>query len=252
MLSDLSYRGKTIFTLDDIRDYSENTKNLLYNLTRKNWILRLKNGVYMIAPLEAGELGAQSHTVHGFVLASHLVKPYYVSHWSALNYHGLTEQTPPAVYVASTKPRNRRKILDTEFVFVKVAERKMFGVTEVKIEGTPVNISTPEKTVVDCLDHPEHCGGIEEVASAIYFEHQSLDFNEVASMAKQMRNGAILKRLGYLLETLKLESDSEILGNPKLSKGYARLDTKRPGEGRINERWRIIVNAVIEPGRWAR
>ena len=252
ILSDLSYKGKTIFSLEDIREYNVNPKNLIYNLTRKNWILRLKKGVYLIAPLEAGELGARSHTVHSFVIASHLVEPYYISHWSALNYHGLTEQTPPAVYIASTKPRNGRRILDTDFVFVAIAKHKMFGVEEIKIEDNVVNISTPEKTVVDCLDHPEHCGGIVEVARVIFFEHKSLDFKEMVNMAKRMRNGAILKRLGYLLETLKLESYSEILGYPKLSKGYARLDTKLPGEGRINERWRIIVNAIIEPDRWTR
>ena len=252
VISDLSYRGKAIFTLKDILEYSRNPKNLLYNLTRKNWVLRLKNGVYMIAPLEAGELGARSHTVHSFVIASYLVEPYYISHWSALNYHGLTEQTPPAVYVASTKPRSRRRILDTEFIFVKVAERKMFGVDEIKIEDSSVNISTPEKTVVDCLDHPEHCGGIEQAARAIFFEHGSLDFKKIIDMAKQMSNGAILKRLGYLLENLKLVSYSDMLGRPMLSEGYARLDTKLPREGRINERWKIVVNASIEPDRWTR
>ena len=64
ILSDLSYKGKTIFTMEDIKKYGKNTRNLLYSLTQKNWVIRIKKGLYMIAPLTAGEKGAQSHTVH--------------------------------------------------------------------------------------------------------------------------------------------------------------------------------------------
>jgi len=44
ILSDLSYRGKEIFTLEDIKEYDKNPKGLLYNLSKKNWILRIKRG----------------------------------------------------------------------------------------------------------------------------------------------------------------------------------------------------------------
>jgi len=252
ILSGLSHRGKGIFTLKDMKEYDEKTKSLLYNLSKKNWILRIKKGLYMIAPLEAGELGARSHTVHSFVLASHLVDPYYISHWSALNYHGLTEQTPPAVYITTTKPRNRKKILDIEFVFVTVPERKMFGTTEVKVENSSVKISTPEKTIVDCLDHPEHCGGIEGVAKAIYFEHRDLDFKKTVEMVGKMGNRTIVKRLGYLLERLGLHEHDGLLTRLEVSKGYSRLDPKLPKRGKINERWKLRVNIEIDPVQWAR
>jgi len=252
ILSDLSYRGKGIFTLEDIKEYYKNPKGLLYNLSKKNWILRIKRGLYMIAPLEAGELGARSYTVHSFVIASHLVEPYYISHWSALNYHGLTEQTPPAVYITTIKPRNRKKILDIEFIFVTVSEKKMFGTTGVKVENAPIMISTPEKTVVDCLDHPEHCGGIEEVAKAIYFEHKNMGLNKIVKMADKMGNRTIVKRLGYLLERLGLHEYEGLLAGLKISKGYSCLDPKLPKRGKIKERWKLFVNVEINPEQWAR
>jgi len=236
ILSDLSYKGKGIFTLEDVKEYNKNTKSLLYNLSKKNWILKIKKGLYMIAPLEAGELGARSYTVHSFVIASHLVEPYYLSHWSALNYHGLTEQTPPSVYITTIKPRNRKKILDIEFVFVTVSERKMFGMTEVMVENIPIRISTPEKTIVDCLDHPEHCGGIEEAAKAIYFEHKNMDFVKIVEMAKKMGNKTIIKRLGHLLEKLGINEYNDLLTGLRISKGYSCLDPKLPKRGKINER----------------
>jgi predicted transcriptional regulator of viral defense system len=252
ILSDLSFKGKGIFTLDDVKQYDVNSKDLLYNLIKKNWVLRIEKGLYMIAPLEAGELGAQSYTVHGFVLASHLVEPYYIGYWSALNYYGFTEQTPPAVYIATTKPRNGKYMLDTQFIFVTVAERKMFGSTEIEIENSPIKISTPEKTVADCLDHPEHCGGIEEVAKAIYFEHNDLNIEEILRTADKMGNRTIIKRLGYLTELLGFDNYGPLFEGVKLSKGYSNLDPKLPKKGRVNERWKLRINAKIDPEQWMR
>lgn len=252
ILSDLSYRGKGIFTLEDIREYGGKPGKLLYNLSRKNWILKIKRGLYMIAPLDAGELGARSYTVHSFAVASHLVDPYYIGYWSALNYHGLTEQTSPAVYIVTTRPWKRKRILDIDFVFVTVRERKMFGTTEVKVENSRVRISTPEKTIVDCLDHPEHCGGIEEAAKAIYFEHKNLDLKKITGMAENMGNRTILKRLGYLLERLGIHEYSDLLAGLKISEGYSCLDPKLPKRGKINERWKLRVNVRINHDRWTR
>jgi len=250
ILSDLSFKGKQIFTLEDVKKYNKNSKDLLYTLTQKNWVIRIKKGLYMIAPLEAGEHGAQSYTVHSFIIASHLVEPYYLSHWTALNHYGYTEQTPPAVYITTTKPRNRKHILDTEFIFVTVIERKMFGETKIKIEDTSVKISTHEKTIADCLDHPEHCGGIEEVAKALYFEHTNLDIEKIILMAEKMGNKTIIKRLGYLLEVFEASDYQHLLGGIKLSKGYSDLDPKLPKKGRINDKWKLRINTRVTPEQW--
>jgi predicted transcriptional regulator of viral defense system len=206
----------------------------------------------MIVPLEAGKLGSQSYTIHSFVIASHLVDPYYISHWSALNYYGYTEQTPPAVYISTTKPRNRKHILDTEFIFVAVTKRKMFSINVITIEDHSVKISSPEKTIADCLDHPEHCGGILEVAKALYFEHESLDLGEILQAAERMGNKTIIKRLGYLLETFGYKRYMDFFDDHELSKGYSTLDPGKPKNGKINEKWRLLINTKVDPGEWTR
>jgi hypothetical protein len=40
VLSSLSYRGKTIFTIEDAKEFAGNPKNLLDWLLRKKWILK--------------------------------------------------------------------------------------------------------------------------------------------------------------------------------------------------------------------
>lgn len=251
-LSSLSYEGKTIFTSRDIRELATKPKNILDNLVRKRWILKLRRGVYVIAPLEAGEKGAADYTIHGFVIASFLVSPYYIGYWSALNYHGLTEQTPPSVYVVTTKPKNSRTILDTRFVFVTILKNKVFGMVEEEVEKWKVKISSPEKTVVDCLDHPEHCGGIEEIAKAIYFSKGELNFKKVVSYAKRIGNNTVIKRLGFIAEALGIEDCSKLLSTVKLKTGYSILDPTLPRKGRIKEKWKLIINAPIDVRRLTR
>jgi predicted transcriptional regulator of viral defense system len=250
ILSSLSYAGKTIFTIKDIKEFTDNPKNLLDWLVRKRWILKIKKGVYLIAPLEAGEFGAANYTVHSFIIASVLVEPYYIAYWSALNHHGLTDQTPPAIYVATTKPRNSRTIFNTQFKFVAIPPRKMFGIEETEIEKRKIKISTPEKTIVDCLDHPEHCGGTEEIAKAVYFAKDEIDQTKLVNFAQKIGNTAVLKRLGYISETLKIEKLTNLLSSAKLATGYSLLDPTAKRQGRIVEKWRILVNVQVDPSRW--
>jgi predicted transcriptional regulator of viral defense system len=252
ILSTLSYRGRTIFTAADLEELTPNPKSLLDGLSRKRWILKIRKGVYAIVPFEAGELGAASYTLHSFVIASFLVEPYYIGYWSALNHHGLTDQTPPAVYVATTRPKNSRTILDTRFRFVTIPERKMFDVDEIEIEKRKVRISSREKTVVDCLDHPEHCGGVEEVAEALYFARDEIDCEELVQLAERIGNNAVLKRLGYIAEALRLDECSALLSAVTLRSGYSLLDPTLRARGKIRERWKLIVNIAIDPARWSR
>ena len=149
-----------------------------------------------MVPLDVGVEGADVFVVHNFVIASLLVEPYYIGYWSALNYHGLTEQIPRTTFVATTRAKHSLQVLDSEYYFVKLTQNKFFGWQNVEIEDHALQMSNPEKTVADCLDHPEHCGGIEQVARAVYFSHQEIKLKHVVDCAKRMGNLTVLKRLG--------------------------------------------------------
>jgi predicted transcriptional regulator of viral defense system len=250
ILSELSYKNKGLFTVADLKEYVADPRNFLHHLVEKNWILKIRSGVYLIAPLEAGEGGASTYTLHSFAIASVLVKPYYIGYLSALNFHGLTDRVPPSVYVATTKFRHPKEILGTRFVFIKIHQRKMFGIDEIEIEKMPIRISAPEKTIIDCMDHPEYCGGIEEVAKAFYFSRDELDTRNVVDYAVKIGNAAVIKRLGYIAEVFGWNDYLRYLSAVKLKSGYSYLDPRLPKKGAIREKWKIIVNASIDPKRW--
>ena len=248
ILANLSYNGKSVFSIRDIKRFVKDPRDILDSLRRKKWILKIKRGVYAIAPLEAGEKGSESYSLHSFTIGSFLVQPYYIGYWSALNYHGLTDQTPPAVYVVTTKPRNSRRVLNTQFKFVTVPNRKMFGTIKVEIDNRKINMSSREKTIADCLDHPEHAGGVEEIAKAIYFasSNSEINFNQLVDCSRRLGNSAVLKRLGYISETLNIKELSALLSNSKLASGYSVLDPMLPKNGKIRERWKLLVNTKFK------
>jgi len=252
LISSLAREDKSIFTIDDARKHiPTNTKEVMYSLVRKKWVLPLQRGLYAIVPMDIGANGADSFILHSFVIASYLVEPYYIGFWSALNHHGLTEQIPRTTFVATTKVKKRVDILNSEYYFVRLQRKKFFGMQQVEIEGWVINISTKEKTTADCLDHPEHAGGIEEVARGIYFNEKDVDIEQIFEHGRTMGNITILKRLGYILEkTGMMERYHDLFTDFRPSKGYTALDPLSPRKGYYNSTWGLLINFDLKPEGW--
>jgi predicted transcriptional regulator of viral defense system len=243
--------GKNIFKLKDITEFDipyRNAKLIASRLIRKGWLTPLSRGTYLIVPLEAGVEGRYSE--HEFVIASHLIEPYYIGYWSALQYHGLTEQVPVTVFVVTTRHviDRSRVILDSRYRFVTVAEKKFFGFGRVLVANSAVNVSDKTKTIADCLDHPEYCGGISEAAKALWVARDVVSVDGIVDYGFRMGNSAILKRLGYLAELLGVEMPENVLDRVrgKIRKGYSLLDPLGKKEGRHSTRWGLIVNVPEE------
>jgi predicted transcriptional regulator of viral defense system len=250
LLSSLSEKGKTIFRIEDVVNELmcsyKYAKVLANNLTKKKWVINLRRGVYLIVPLSAGV--SAHYTEHEFVIASRLVSPYYIAYWSALNFHGFTEQTPFTVFVATTKRTKNREVLNTKYNFVTLSKRKFFGFEPTAVSTYKIDISDREKTLADALDHPEYCGGISEAAKSLWNAKEKVSMEKIVSYAERMRNTAIVKRLGYLLESLNINVDSEILSKMRgmISPGMSALDPTCPRKGKYNTRWNLLLNISKE------
>ena len=250
LLSALSEKGKNIFKIDNVKaelncSY-EYAKVLVNNLAKKKWVILLNRGVYLIVPLSAGVKSL--YTEHEFIIASHLVSPYYIAYWSALNFYGFTEQTPFTVFVATPKRIKSREVLDIKFKFVSLSPKKFFGFESVRISASSINISDREKTLADALDHPEYCGGMVEVAKSLWNSKDAVSIEKVGVYAKRMGNMTIVKRLGFLVECLGLTVDYEVLIKLEkmISHGMSTFDPTLPKKGRYNSRWNLLLNISEE------
>jgi predicted transcriptional regulator of viral defense system len=234
----LARNGDT-FTFEDALQITglsrASLKKLLYRLERGGWIERVQKGKYMIIPLGSGK---GRFTLHEFVIGSLLADPYCISYWSALHFHGMTEQLPGTVYVQTTQKKKDQQptVFGVDYQIVRVMTEKMFGIRKVRIEETSVNITDKEKTVADCLDKPQYCGGVVEVAKAL--RYTDLDLGTLCTYAQSIGNTGVVRRLGYLSDLLGIELD---LPRPD-TRNYLYLDPTMPRQGLPNAKWRLIIN----------
>jgi predicted transcriptional regulator of viral defense system len=246
-LTRLASQNETIVSIDDIEsalDCSRDVaKKVASNLAEKKWLDRLKRGTYLIVPLAAGETG--EYTEHEYVIAAHLADPMYISYWTALNYHGLTEQVPTTVFAATTSRVPNREIHDVDYRFVTVTDRKFYGYEPVSINSHTVNIASPEKTLIDCSDHPENCGGILELAKALG-NAEDLDWKLLVDYLLQLGNGAAVKRIVYLADVLDVELPRRTELEDAFTTGYSKLDPGQGDEGRHSSEYRLLLNVSKE------
>jgi len=247
LLTEMTRQKKRIFTFKDAAkaygSSGQSLRELLSTLVKRGWLQRVEKGKYLILPFEAGR--EREWTEHEFIIASYLIQPYYLGFRSALNYYGYTEQVSRTVFIASTrrKLRSSLEISGVTYRFVSISERKFFGFKQTSIDGYQVNISEPEKTIVDCLDQLRYCGGISEVAKALWYGRDEFDFFKMAEYSRQNGNRAASQRLGYLIEILGFKADKAVdILLQSISRRYAYLDSLSEPTGKYVDRWKIIVN----------
>jgi predicted transcriptional regulator of viral defense system len=123
----------------------------------------------------------------------------------------------------------------------------MFGVVEPWATKTErVRVSDLERTAIDGLKQPEHCGGLTEVAKGFWMRRDAIAAPKLVDYALRLGVGAVVRRLGFLLETFEIDAPAEIERlRPALTATYAPLDPVMPAEGPWQARWRVRVN--VEP-----
>jgi len=212
------------------------TRTLLSRLEKNGWIERIERGKYMILPLGADK---GKHTLHEFVIGSMLVHPAVIAYWSALHHHGLTEQAPRTVFIQTTarKGCSMKEVFGLEYRIIRIQPRKLFGSRKEWLDETEVLVTDPEKTIIDCLDRPDLCGGVVEVAKAI--RSGSWEINKLVDYASRIGNTGAGRRLGFLLD--RYGKSRPELARPK-ARNYLLLDPTMPSKGKLNGKWRLTVN----------
>ena len=124
---------------------------------------------------------------------------------------------------------------------VRVVERKFFGLEPLWIEGFKVYVTDREKTVIDCLDKPQHCGGVIEVYKAL--RERGVDAERLSEYLEKFGSGAVAKRLAYLAKLA--DFDVEVSGH-LIKKGVVVLDPTIPRRGKIDRRLKLLINVELE------
>ena len=248
LLSALYDRAQTIFTLADAVEITglrpALASSLLHKAGKRGLLSRLKRGVFVLVPPELGS--ATEYSGNPYLVARRLAgdAASFISHASAMEIHRMVTQPQLAVFASSAKRLQGRSVHGTEFHFVLVKPEHYFGTTKHWVtKQEAVDISDLERTVIDGLRQPEYCGGVTEIAKGLWMRHQDMKTTKLVEYALRMGTGAVIRRLGYLLELYAIAPKSELSRlRDTLSETYAPLDTLLPKEGPHLRRWRLQLN----------
>jgi predicted transcriptional regulator of viral defense system len=240
--------GQTTFTHTDVERITGlppvSARSLIRHAVDRGVVSRLEPGLFVLVPPELGR--ATEFAGNPYVTARQLAAEaeYFISHASAMELHRMVTQPQFVIFTSSTKRLRNRTIHGTEFRFVLTRHEDVFGVTTHWIsKQDSVKVSDIERTVIDGLRLPAYCGGVTEVAKGLWMRRGDVRPERLIEYANRLENGAVLRRLGYLLELYQIGAPAEWDRiRHSLSATYAVLDPLLPPEGRYVSSWRLRVN----------
>jgi len=222
-------------------------------LARRDWLIRARRGMYLVLPLEA-EPGQPTIAEDAWLLAHEAFSPCYIGGWSAAEHWGLTEQIfrKTLVVTAAHIRRRSENILGHDFLLFRAPASRTAGsgITSVWRGSDRAPVSTPERTIADCLRHPELCAGIRNLADFMreYGSRKDRRLDELLSEVASIGTGAAWKRLGYLSEQLWADAP-EVAAEARnhLTSGYTYLDPSIRRRGKLLTKWKLWINVHLPP-----
>ena len=228
--------------------------NLLSSMARKGTLYRIGRGRYAVIPPDV-LYDRKSYVVDPHRVIDELMKAkgagdlYYVAYQSAAALHGAAHQLPFDLMVATPRQRRPIELGQAQIRFVQLKQFKFFGFQEIFYHEARLNVSDREKTVLDCLERYDLCGGVDEVARTISVLLEEALPDRLVDYLKRMDKQVLTQRLGLILE--RLSALQAVDGN--LIADIARLvgdhvyplDPHGPAGGKVDVRWRIRENIDV-------
>jgi len=126
--------------------------NYLHRLYKRGLLERVGRGLYMLPDVEV----TASHTL---AEVSKRAPQAVICLLSALRFHGLTTQAPFEIWLAIGNKARQPKINNLPCRFVRFSDKSLHAGVEIHdIEGVPVKIYDPAKTVADCFKYRNKIG----------------------------------------------------------------------------------------------
>ncbi|MGM0405149.1 MAG: type IV toxin-antitoxin system AbiEi family antitoxin domain-containing protein [Thermoplasmatota archaeon] len=238
LLESVKSQDLLVFGVDEIKALSDWKKTRIHNtlssLNKKGHIIRIKKDTYSLE---------EEFFDKTFQVITEAVKPSYISFWTALSYHGLTEQQVNVIQLVSTKQFDNIKVRNKKIEISSFKPKRFFGYDE--IDGTIMAVK--EKALVDSLYMLHKIGGLEEYNKCLKNAYDGLDKKTFREYVIEFDNRSLVSRIGYLLDVLDL-AEIEFLDtlNGHISESYILLDPHGGSVKTHNSDWNIKINRDME------
>lgn len=250
---DLATRGRHHFTTEEaaaaLGSSVPTVRAALRRLKAKGEIADPYRGFYVIVPPEYRRLGSLPAEQFAPQLMQHLGEPYYVALLSAAELHGAAHQRPQALQVMVKTNRRAIECGDVRVHFIARKDMEGTAVVERKTPRGLLRVASPEATALELVGYEGQSGGLNNVASVLAELVAAIDPDRLASECGRSPI-AWVQRLGYLLDLTEHRDVADKLA-PSVAaraKEVAPLVRAKSRSGAPrDERWRLAVNATVEP-----
>lgn len=223
----------------------------LTRLTKRNEILNLRKGFYVIIPAKYQNLGKVPVQLYIEKLFKGLDKHYYLGLFTASAFHGASHQQVQQEYIFTNPPALRdisKGANQLQFIISTNWPQK--NIIQKKSDAGYFNISSPALTIVDLIHNQNKIGGLNRVLANIEELIEELTLQDLENLLEWYPHTSTLQRTGYILNELELDTTflDKIFYHLQQEPFFPILlnHNKIEKAGSVNNRWKIDVNLTLE------
>lgn len=200
-----------------------------------------------------------------FKLALGLEKNSYLTHYSAVYLHDLTEQIPKTIYVNVEQPMKRSStaklsqnsidrafsnhprlsnntatLKDYKICLLNGKHTNRLGVIEIDAENEKIMVTDIERTLIDIAVRPSYAGGIHEVLKAYKQAVGKVSINKLTAMLQKLSYiYPYHQAVGFYLQKSGVYKESQVQLLKKFNFKFDFYLTHRMTETQYSKEWRL-------------
>jgi predicted transcriptional regulator of viral defense system len=200
------------------------------------------------------------------------IEPFcFISHLSAMEYHGLTNRLPKLVFLTSPPPKRWKELAEIRMKkdyksLETIADNGLPELIRIQpkalstytlnwyhslqqgsfknIQGSPLRVSTLGQTYLDMVKKPDFCGGIHHVIE-VFQEHGKMHLPLILHAVDTHGTQIAKIRVGYILSeicNLKNKTIDKWQEEEVQRGGSRKLDAASEYSSQYSERWCLSIN----------
>lgn len=227
---------KLLFTPADIEQELGNmrsAKTLLLRYQHKGYVSKVRRGLYCVNNLATGLPEANKYQV-----ASAVTPTSFVAYHAAMEYHGLAHQVYYNVAVGGSMAFNSFDFDNNHFAHYNLSDK--YGI-DLPVADSHVRVTNVERTIVECVDRIDLCGGWEELVSCLrsvrYLREELL-----LSTLYHYDKITLYKKVGFLSEQLGMPVSRNFITKCwRYAKDSVTFLTSDGGSDTFSASWRMYA-----------
>ena len=242
------YRQRSVFRKEDIlRDFPQLSADAINkkieDAKRKSRVIKSvggRRGIYYV--VEPGESYVAAHP-DPLLLATNLANGAIICYASALMLLGKSHSSLNIMYISSSSRFRDLTCQGMKYHYVVLPEREI-GLETFSHRGTPLIVTTLERTLIDCLGNLKYAGGFEQFYRS-YEGVSYINWRTLEQYLKVFSSPLLNARVGLFVELQRERWNIPEVFFARLRRNLPKYPDyflgRKEKAGKLNANWNLIV-----------